>query len=137
MSNARNYGHLDLEGGAGDEESELYIPEGRAIARYIRISPRKVRLVIDNIRGKKVGEALAILKFTPKSAAPVITKVVRSAMANAVNNFGMNEDELYVAVAFVDAGPTLKRITPRQRGRAFPIQKRSSHITIVVREGGE
>lgn len=108
--------------------------ESRAIARYVRIAPRKVRIVIDNIRGKDVSEALAILKFTPKSAAPVIAKVVASAAANAVHNFEMDDSSLYVAEAFVDAGPTLKRAQPHQRGRAFPINKRSSHITIVLKE---
>jgi len=108
--------------------------ESRAVARHLRISPRKVRIVIDHIRGKDVGEALAILKFTPKAASPLIAKVVLSAVANAVNNFDMNDDALYVAEAYVDAGPTLKRAQPHQRGRAFPILKRSSHITIVLRE---
>lgn len=108
--------------------------ESRAIARHIRISPRKVRIVIDNIRGKDVAEALAILKFTPKAAAPVITKVVKSAVANAVHNFEMDDSNLFIAEAYVDAGPTMKRAQPHQRGRAFPILKRSSHITIVLRE---
>ena len=111
-----------------------YFPESRAVARFIRIAPRKVRIVIDNIRGKDAAEALAILKFTPKAAAPIISKVVRSAMANAVNNHDMDEMNLYISEAFVDAGPTLKRATPHQRGRAFSILKRSSHITIVLRE---
>ena len=115
-----------------DYNDEFY--GSKAIARYIRIAPRKVRIVIDNIRGKNVNEALAILKFTPKSAAPVITKVVKSAVANAVHNFDMDESALFIAEAYVDAGPTLKRAQPRQRGRAFPILKRSSHITIVLRE---
>ena len=108
--------------------------ESKAIARYVRISPRKVRIVIDNIRGKNVEEALAILKFTPKSAAPVIAKVISSAAANAVHNFEMDDSSLYVAEAYVDAGPTLKRAQPHQRGRAFPILKRSSHITIVLKD---
>ena len=108
--------------------------EGRAVARFVRIAPRKARIVIDNVRGKDVQTALAILKFTPKAAAPIITKVVKSALANAVNNFEMDESTLYIAEAYVDAGPTMKRARPRQRGRAFPILKRSSHITIVLRE---
>ena len=111
-----------------------YIAESRAIARHIRIAPRKARIVIDNIRGKNVNDALAILKFTPKAAAPIITKVVNSAVANAINNYDMDENSLYIAEAFVDSGPILKRMRPRQRGRAFPIHKRSSHITIVLRE---
>ena len=119
--------------------SELYDysfapAESRASARFVRIAPRKARIVIDNIRGKDVAEALAILKFTPKAAAPIISKVLRSALANAVNNHDMDELSLYVAEAYVDAGPTMKRIQPRQRGRAFRILKRSSHITIVLRE---
>lgn len=108
--------------------------EARAIARYVRIAPRKVRIVVDNIRGKDVNEALAILRFTPKVASSVIAKVVKSAAANAENNFDMDPSSLYVAEAYVDQGPTLKRAQPRQRGRAFPILKRSSHITIVVKE---
>ncbi|MCL2548106.1 MAG: 50S ribosomal protein L22 [Symbiobacteriaceae bacterium] len=108
--------------------------ESRACARFVRIAPRKARIVIDNIRGKDVAEALAILKFTPKAAAPIISKVLRSALANAVNNFDMDELSLYVAQAYVDAGPTMKRIQPRQRGRAFAILKRTSHITIVLKE---
>ena len=130
MSNLPN---LD-QGMENDDFIADIVPESRAIAKHIRISPRKARIVIDNIRGKSVHEALAILMFTPKSASPVITKVVKSAVANAVNNHEMDESSLYVAEAFVDAGPTIKRARPRQKGRAFPIHKRSSHITIVLRE---
>jgi len=111
--------------------------ESRAIARHVRISPRKVRIVIDNIRGKNVAEALAILKFTPKAAAPIITKVVNSAVANAIHNYEMDDSSLFIAEAYVDAGPTMKRAQPHLRGRAFPILKRSSHITIVLREREE
>lgn len=108
--------------------------EARAIARHILIAPRKVRIVVDLIRGKSVSEALAILRFVPKRASTVIEKVVKSAAANAEHNLDMSRDDLYVAEAYVDQGPTLKRIQPRQRGQAFPILKRSSHITVVVRE---
>lgn len=108
--------------------------QARAVARYVRIAPRKVRIVVDRIRGKSVAEALAILRFTPKAAAPVVAKVVRSAAANAENNQEMDPRRLFVAEAYVDQGPTLKRIQPRQRGQAFPILKRTSHITVVVRE---
>lgn len=108
--------------------------EARAIAKYIRISPRKVRIVLDLIRGKSVGEAFAILKFTPKAASEVIEKVLKSAVANAEHNCDMNSDKLYVAAAFADQGPTLKRIHPRSRGQAFKILKRSSHVTVVVQE---
>ena len=105
----------------------------RAVARYVRISSRKVRIVIDLIRGKKVDEALAILKFTPKSASPVVEKLLKSAIANAEYK-GMNRDSLYVAAVYADQGPTLKRYRPRAHGRANRILKRTSHITIIVAE---
>ena len=108
--------------------------ESKAVAKYIRIAPRKVRVVMDLIRGKDVAEAFAILKFTPKVGAEAVEKVLRSAVANAENNFNMNVDDLYVSTCFVDQGPTLKRIHPRSRGQAFKILKRTSHITIVVDE---
>jgi len=109
----------------------------RAVAKYIRIAPRKVRLVVDLIRGKRTAEALAILKFTPRGASPVVEKVLRSAIANAENNHNMNPDNLYVKEIFVDAGPTLKRFHPRAQGRAYSIMKRTSHITVVVAEKKE
>ncbi len=108
--------------------------ESKAVAKYIRIAPRKVRVVMDLIRGKDVAEAFAILKFTPKVGAEAVEKVLRSAVANAENNFNMNVDDLYVSTCFVDQGPTLKRIHPRSRGQAFKILKRTSHITVVVDE---
>ncbi len=108
--------------------------EAKAVAKYIRIAPRKVRVVMDLIRGKSVAEAFAILKFTPKAGADVIEKVLKSAVANAENNFDMNVDNLYVSTAYVDQGPTLKRIHPRSRGQAFSILKRTSHVTVVVAE---
>lgn len=108
--------------------------EAKAVAKYIRIAPRKVRVVMNLIRGKNVAEAFAILKFTPKAGADVIEKVLKSAVANAENNFDMNVDKLYVSSAFVDQGPTLKRIHPRSRGQAFRILKRTSHVTVVVAE---
>ena len=108
--------------------------ESKAVAKYVRVAPRKVRVVMDLIRGKNIGEALAILKFTPKVGADVIEKVLKSAVANAEHNFDMNVDKLYVASAFVDQGPTLKRIHPRSRGQAFKILKRTSHVTVVVKE---
>lgn len=111
--------------------------EAKAVARYIRISPRKVRIVIDLIRGKSVQHALAILKHTPKAASAPIEKVLRSAMANATHNYDMDEDKLYISRAYVDQAPTMKRYHPRQRGQAFPILKRSSHITVVVAERKE
>ncbi|PKM80566.1 MAG: 50S ribosomal protein L22 [Firmicutes bacterium HGW-Firmicutes-14] len=111
--------------------------EARAIAKYIRISPRKVRQVVDLIKGKKVGEALAILKFTPRRAATAVEKVVKSAVANAEHNLELNKDDLIIAEAFVDQGPTLKRYNPRAMGRADLIRRRTSHITVVVREKKE
>ena len=104
----------------------------RAVARYIRISPRKVQVVIDLIRGKKVDDALAILMYTPKSAAPVVEKLLNSAIANAENNLSMNRDELYVAEVFANQGPTLKRYWARSHGRADQILKHTSHITVVL-----
>ena len=108
--------------------------EAKAIARHIRISPRKIRIVIDLIRGKNIGDAYAILKFTPKIGSEILLKVLESAVANAEHNCDMNSDKLYVAAAYVDQGPTLKRIHPRSRGQAFKILKRSSHVTVVVQE---
>ena len=109
----------------------------RAVAKYIRISPRKVRQVVDLIRGKKVGEALAILKFTPKRASDAVGKVVKSAAANAEHNLEMNKDDLFIAEAYVDQGPTLKRYNPRAMGRADLMKRRTSHVTVVVSETEE
>jgi len=108
--------------------------EARAIARYIRISPRKVNIVIDLIRGKKVCEAFAILKHTPKAASPVLEKLLKSAVANAENNHNMNVDKLYISEAYATQGPTLKRYRARAKGRGVRILKRTSHITLVVKE---
>ncbi|HAG10603.1 MAG TPA: 50S ribosomal protein L22 [Desulfotomaculum sp.] len=108
--------------------------EAKAVAKYIRISPVRVRDVINLIRGKNVNEALAILKFTPNRASVPVAKVVRSAAANAGHNYEMNEDDLFVFAAYVDQGPTLKRFRPRAYGRANVIRKRTSHITVVVKE---
>ncbi len=106
----------------------------RARAKYIRIAPRKVRLVVDLIRGKSVNEAFAILRFTPRGASPVVEKVLKSAVANAENNHNMDVSKLFVKEVFVDPGPTLKRFHPRAQGRAYSIMKRTSHITVVVAE---
>ncbi|MFC2637916.1 50S ribosomal protein L22 [Mitsuokella sp. oral taxon 131] len=108
--------------------------ESKATAKYVRIAPRKVRIVMDLIRGKNIADAFAILKFTPKAGAEVVEKVLRSAVANAENNFDMNVDNLYVKTAYTDQGPTLKRIHPRSRGQAFKILKRTSHVTVIVDE---
>lgn len=111
--------------------------QAKAIARTVRIAPRKVRLVVDLIRGKQVGEAIAILRHTPKAASPVVEKVLNSAMANAEHNYEMDVNNLVVSQAFVDEGPTLKRFRPRAMGRASAINKRTSHITIVLSEKKE
>ncbi len=103
-----------------------------AVAKYVRISPFKVRIVLDLIRGKDLREALAILETTPKSASEPIAKVLNSAAANAEHNLNMSRDNLYVAETYADQGPTLKRVMPRAQGRAFRILKRTSHITVVL-----
>lgn len=103
-----------------------------AIARYIRISSRKIKVVIDLIRGKSVNEALAILEYTPKAASEPVSKLLNSAIANAENNLDISRDTLYVAEVFANQGPTLKRFRPRAQGRASRIRKRSSHITVIL-----
>ncbi|MCD6448973.1 MAG: 50S ribosomal protein L22 [Thermotogaceae bacterium] len=117
-----------------EEEAKKQRIEARAVAKFVRISPRKARSIINAIRGKDVNEAFAILMFSPKKAARIIYKVLNSAVANAVNNFGLNEDALYVSEAYVNDGPRLKRIWPRGRGRADIIKHRYSHITVIVRD---
>ena len=104
----------------------------RAQAKYVRQSPYKVRLVLDLVRGMPVDDARATLDFTNRRAAPTIRKVLDSAVANAEHNFALDADELFVTEAYADEGPTLKRWRPRARGRATRINKRTSHITIVV-----
>ncbi len=106
----------------------------KAKLSYARISSRKVKVVIDLIRNKSVGEALAILQFTPKAAAEPVDKLIRSAVANAENNHEMDVEKLYIAEIYANQGPTLKRIRPRAQGRAFRIRKRTSHITVVLKE---
>ncbi|MBQ9320072.1 MAG: 50S ribosomal protein L22 [Acidaminococcaceae bacterium] len=108
--------------------------EVNATAKYIRIAPRKLRIVMNLIRGKKVSDAFAILKFTPKVGSEVVEKVLRSAVANAEHNNDMHVDNLFVSSCYVDQGPTLKRIHPRSRGQAFKILKHSSHVTVCVSE---
>ncbi|AIY82524.1 50S ribosomal protein L22 [Clostridium baratii] len=108
--------------------------EARAIAKYVRMSPIKVGAVLDLIRGKNVREASAILEYTPREAAVAIKKVLHSAVANAENNHGLDADRLYVSDAYVGHGPTLKRFRPMDHGKAFRINKRTSHITVVVKE---
>ena len=108
--------------------------EARAELRFARISARKAKIVLDLIKGKKADEALAILKYTNKAASPIISKILKSAIANATNNHSMNESKLVVAEAYANQGPTMKRISPRAQGRAYRIRKRTSHIKIVLKE---
>lgn len=108
--------------------------EARAELRYARISPTKVQIVLDLIRNKPVKEAEAILKHTPKAASEYLEKLLKSAVANATNNFDMDEDKLYVSECFATSGPILKRMRPRAQGRAYRIDKKTSHVTLVVKE---
>ena len=108
--------------------------EARASVKYARISSRKVKIVLDLIRGKDAGYAMGILKNTPKAASEILEKLLKSAMANASNNFAMDASKLYVAECYATQGPTLKRVQPRAQGRAFRILKRTSHITLVLKE---
>lgn len=106
----------------------------RAELRHARISSRKVKIVIDLIRGKRADEAIAILKYTNKAAAPMVEKLVKSAIANAVNNHEMDETKLYVSEVYANQGPTMKRIMARAKGSANRIRKRTSHIVVVLKE---
>ena len=108
--------------------------EARAYLRHLRIAPRKVQIVLDLIRTQPADKAMAILKHTPKSASEPLQKLLKSAMANAENNHNMDKNSLYVAECFVCPGPTLKRIRPRAQGRAFHVLKRTSHVTMVLKE---
>ena len=108
--------------------------EAKATLRYARISSRKVKIVADLIRGKKVDEALAIVKYTPKASSEILEKLLKSAIANAENNHGMNRGNLIVSEIYANQGPTLKRIRPAAKGSAVRIRKRTCHITIVVKE---
>lgn len=110
------------------------ITSAKATAKMVRVSSRKVRLVLDTIRNKSVAEAFAILKFTPNGAASDVEKVLKSAVANAENNFDLDRASLVVSEVFANEGPTLKRFRPRAKGSASPINKRTSHITVVVAE---
>lgn len=108
--------------------------EAKAKLKYIRISPRKVQIVLNLIRGKDIKEAAAILKYTKKAACEDLSKLLKAAVANAENNYAMDKSELYVSECFVTPGPTLKRIRPVGHGRAFRILKRTSHVTLVVKD---
>ncbi len=109
--------------------------EARAQARYVRVTPMKARRVIDLIRGMQAGDAQDVLRFAPQAASEPVGKVLASAIANATNNHGMDARDLVVSQAFVDEGPTLKRIRPRAQGRAFRVGKRTSHITVILSDG--
>ena len=113
---------------------ETLVKEARATLKFARISSRKVKIVADLIRGKDVDEALAIMKFTPKASSEVLEKLLKSAIANAENNHEMKAENLYVAEIYANQGPTLKRIRPAAKGSAVRIRKRTSHITIVLKE---
>ncbi|MCR8645790.1 50S ribosomal protein L22 [Paenibacillus sp. N1-5-1-14] len=108
--------------------------QAKAAANFVRIAPRKAQLVVDLIRGKAVGDAIAILRHTPRSASPIVEKVVNSAIANAEHNFSMDPNNLVISEIYVNQGPTLKRFRARAMGRASRINKRTSHITVVVSE---
>lgn len=108
--------------------------EARATLRYARISSRKVKIVLDLIRNKPVGVAMGILKNTPKAASEYLEKLLASAIANAANNHNMDVNNLYISECYASQGPTLKRVRPRAQGRAFRILKRTSHITLVLKE---
>ena len=113
---------------------ENTVLEAKAVLKYARISSRKVKIVADLIRGKQVDEALAIIKFTPKASSEVLEKLLKSAIANAENNHGMNRGNLIVSEIYANQGPTLKRIRPAAKGSAVRIRKRTSHITIKLTE---
>ena len=116
------------------EQETLVKNEARATLRYTRISARKVKIVADLIRGKNVDEALTIVKFTPKASSEILEKLLKSAIANAENNHDMKHENLYVAEIYANQGPILKRIRPAAKGSAVRIRKRTSHITIVLKE---
>ncbi|MEA4890846.1 MAG: 50S ribosomal protein L22 [Clostridiaceae bacterium] len=108
--------------------------EGKAIAKNVRLAPRKVAVVVNLIKGKTIDDAYAILKYTPKAASPVLAKLLKSAESNAVNNNSLSRDSLYVADCYANPGPVLKRIIPKARGSAAQIHKRTSHVTLVLKE---
>ncbi len=121
---------------AEKQEQLQEVEEKKAVAtlKYARISSRKVKIVADLIKGKNAQDALAIVKFTPKASSEIIEKLLKSAIANAENNHGMNSSKLYVAEIYANQGPTLRRIRPAAKGSAVRIRKRTSHITIVLKE---
>lgn len=110
------------------------ITSATATAKTVRIAPRKARLVLELIKGKSAAEAMAILQFTPRAGSPIVAKVLKSAIANAEHNYDLDAQSLVVSEVYVNEGPTLKRFRPRAKGSASPINKRTSHITVVVSE---
>ena len=116
------------------EAKQEIIPQAKATLKYARISSRKVKIVADLIKGKDIDEALAIVKFTPKASSEMLEKLLKSAIANAENNHNMAHEKLYVADIYANQGPTLKRIRPAAKGSAVRIRKRTSHVTIVLKE---
>jgi len=119
------------------KEATLERGEVRAIARFVKAAPQKLRLITDAIRGKHVDEALKVLNFTPNKSARIVKKVLESVIANAENNHEMDYDDLYVFRAYVDNGPMIKRFMSKAMGRATTIRRRTSHITVVLKERGE
>ncbi|PPK69531.1 50S ribosomal protein L22 [Actinokineospora auranticolor] len=117
---------------ARNDAEAAEFPRAVARARYVRATPMKVRRVVELIRGRSASEALAVLRFAPQAASEPVAKVLASAVANAENNLNLDPDTLWVSVAYVDEGPTLKRFRPRAQGRAYRIRKRTSHITVEV-----
>lgn len=108
--------------------------EARAVARYMRVSPQKMRLIMDEVRGKKVDEAIRLLSFSPKKGAHILKKLINSAVANAEANKEMDVDTLYIKRIYADQGPVMKRFRPRAMGRASRIRKRTSHLTVILDE---
>jgi large subunit ribosomal protein L22 len=117
---------------ARNEAAAEALPRAVARARFVRVTPTKARRVVELIKGRPAQDALAVLRFAPQAASGPVAKVLASAMANAENNLDLDPDSLMVSKAYVDEGPTLKRIRPRAQGRAFRIRKRTSHITVEV-----
>ena len=111
--------------------------EARAVEKYIRMSPRKIRYIVDMIKSKPIDDAIDILSLTPKTAAIVVKKAIKSAVTNATENHKMKEQDLFISRILVDEGPTLKRFKPRARGRANQIKKRTAHISVFVSDGKE
>ena len=108
--------------------------EVKAAAKYVRISPQKIRLLMNQVRGKKVDEAIQVLTFAPQKGSAILKKLIKSAVANAENNAGLDIDSLYIKRLYGDEGPTLKRWRPRAQGRATRIRKRTSHLTVILDE---